>query len=103
MTAANDLAIRRALEVTSVEFIEEKRWWSQGYASKGHSAKINQMTPAWAALESTSGLKFGRQKFANCRRRNEVFSSITFRHMRCELSTHDADKAFTIGIENSRS
>jgi hypothetical protein len=50
---------------------------------------------------SRSGPEFGRQKLANCRCRNEVFGSVsvTFRHVRRELSTHDADKAFAIWIE----
>src|SRR5262245_16229578 len=51
------------------------------------------------------GSKFSRYKVANCCRRNEVFSNVfvTFRDVRRNLLTHDAEKAFAIRIEDTGS
>jgi hypothetical protein len=99
--APNELAVHRALEAAGVAWsYRTKRWCLK----KCTRPKSTEQFLQWPALEtglSPSGNFAGK----NWRIAAEEFSiiSVTFRHVRCELSTHGADKAYAVGIKNSRS
>src|ERR1700746_1430582 len=73
-----------------------------------HSAARSRPESRFTGSQAGSyilGSKFSRYKVANCCCRNEVFSNVfvTFRHVRRNLLTHDAEKAHAIWIEDTGS